>query len=203
MLKLLPPPLRSIVEVLLTLLVAVAIAYLAQAYVIKPYRVPSGSMEQTLLPGDRVLADRLTLDFRDPHRYEIVVFHPPACRAGFGDPSQGHVCTTQDMSKRTGPSATTYIKRVIGIPGDTLFTRDGHVWAQHAGGKPFRLNDSFTFQGPGPTVARIAVPKGMYFMMGDNRGDSQDSRVWGLEPRGDIIGIARARYWPLDRLGLL
>jgi signal peptidase I len=77
---LLPPPLRAIAEIVLTLVVAAAIAFFAQAYIVKPYRVPTGSMIPTLQPGDRVIADRLSLDFGDPARGEIVVFHPPICQ---------------------------------------------------------------------------------------------------------------------------
>src|SRR5262245_35301157 len=74
---LLPAPLRTAAEILLTLVMAVVIAYVAQAFLVKPYRVPTSSMAPTLQPGDRVIADRVSLHFRDPARGEIVVFHPP------------------------------------------------------------------------------------------------------------------------------
>ena len=103
---LLPPPLRAVAEIVLTLLVAAAIAFIAQAYIVKPYRVPTGSMIPTLQPGDRVIADRLTLDFRDPARGEIIVFHPPICR---GDHNSEGACDTNDLSLRAGASSQTFI----------------------------------------------------------------------------------------------
>jgi len=120
-----PAPIRSIVELVLTLVVAIALALAAQAYVVKPYRVPSESMVPTLLPGDRVLADRLTLRFRDPERGEIVVFHPPVCKPAS---TSGGVCSTPDLSQRTGYSDQTFIKRVIGLPGDTVEVRCNVVY---------------------------------------------------------------------------
>src|SRR5438067_1805260 len=93
-----PKAVRTVLETAVTLAVALAIAWLAQAFVIKPYRVPTPSMVPTLEPGDRVLADRLSLDFTSPHRYQIVVFHPPHCTGGHSD-SMG-VCTTPDRQFR-------------------------------------------------------------------------------------------------------
>src|SRR6478672_9503628 len=96
----LPAPVRTIIDTAITLAVAVAIAWLGQAFVVKPYRVPTGSMIPTLQPGDRVLADRLSLDFEDPGRGQIVVFHPPHCTSGHND-STG-VCTTPKLRYRAG-----------------------------------------------------------------------------------------------------
>jgi signal peptidase I len=195
-----PAPIRSIVELVLTLVVAIALALAAQAYIVKPYRVPSESMVPTLLPGDRVLADRLTLRFRDPERGEIVVFHPPVCKPAS---TSGGVCSTPDLTQRTGFSDQTFIKRVIGLPGDTLFSRNGHVWVQPPGKPATQLKEPYVHGEPTSIAGKIQVPKGYYFMMGDHRENSDDSRVWGAEPRDEILGIARFRYWPLDRLGTL
>ena len=96
----LPKPIRTVVETALTLVVALGIAWLGQAFVVKPYRVPTASMVPTLEPGDRVLADRLSLDFENPGRGQIVVFHPPHCKAGYDD-SDG-VCTTPNLKMRQG-----------------------------------------------------------------------------------------------------
>ena len=192
-------PTRAIVETVLTLVVALAIAYLAQAFLIKPYRVPSGSMEPTLLPGDRVLADRISLRFETPHRFQIVVFHPPHCK---GDPNPADPCAVPTLSQRDGNADTTFIKRVIGLPGDTLFGRDGHVWLIPSGSKRARpLHEPYLHGVPTEQLGRIRVPQGYYFLMGDNRGDSDDSRKWGPEKASNIIGIARARYWPVSRIG--
>jgi signal peptidase I len=199
-LQVIPSPLRSIIELVLTLAVAVALALAAQAFVVKPYRVPTPSMVPTLEPGDRVLADRLTLRFRAPHRGEIVVFHPPTCDAGN---TSGGVCTTPNPNKRTGYSDQTFIKRVIGLPGETLFSRNGHVWVRSPGQPAHMLNEPYVHGEPTSIVGKIIVPQGSYFLMGDHRENSDDSRVWGPEPRSEIIGIARIRYWPLDRIGVL
>jgi len=198
-----PPRLRSIVELILTLAVAAGIAYLAQAYVVKPYVVPTGSMIPTLQPNDRLIADRLTLDFRNPHRGEIVVFHPPLCQPGFNQPPDNNFCSTNELTKRVGPSGTAFVKRVIGLPGEQLWSNDGHVWIKPVNGKPFELNEPYLPPNMSTSITgKITVPAGMYFMMGDNRASSDDSRTWGPEPRGWMIGIARLRYWPLSRLGL-
>jgi signal peptidase I len=196
-----PGPVRSVVETVLTLAVAVGIAIFAQAFVVKPYRVPTGSMLPTLKPGDRVLADRLSIRFSKPHRGEIVVFHPPSCRPPFA--GQDNVCTVSDPTRRDGASSTTFIKRVIGLPGDILFARRGHVFVQPPGKKAFRLSEPYTHGAPTADLGRIRIPSGQYFMMGDNRTNSDDSRMWGTEPGDDIIGVARARYWPLARIGIL
>jgi signal peptidase I len=199
-----PKGVRTVVETAVTLAIALAIAWLAQAFVIKPYRVPTPSMVPTLLPGDRVLADRLTLDFGTPHRYQIVVFHPPHCTAPNSD-GMG-VCTSPDRTFRDGLAGTTFIKRVIGLPGETLWSQDGKIWVQDAGKPKFSLDEPYVNdhqEVAGRALQRVEIPKGYYLLMGDNRGISDDSRDWGLEPRDGIIGVARARYWPIRRIGTL
>ena len=199
-----PKGVRTVVETAVTLAIALAIAWLAQAFVIKPYRVPTPSMVPTLLPGDRVLADRLTLDFGTPHRFQIVVFHPPHCTAPHSD-GMG-VCTSPDRTFRDGLAGTTFIKRVIGLPGETLWSQDGKIWVQDAGKPKFSLDEPYVNdhqEVAGRALQRVDIPKGYYLLMGDNRGISDDSRDWGLEPRDGIIGVARARYWPIRRIGTL
>jgi signal peptidase I len=199
-----PKGVRTVLETAVTLAIALAIAWLAQAFVIKPYRVPTPSMVPTLLPGDRVLADRLTLDFGTPHRYQIVVFHPPHCSDGHSD-GMG-VCTSPDRTFRDGLAGTTFIKRVIGLPGETVWSQDGKIWVQAKGKPKFSLSEPYVNdhqEVAGRSLQRVTIPKGYYLLMGDNRGISDDSRDWGLEPRNGIIGVARARYWPIRRIGTL
>ena len=136
-----PKGVRTVLETAVTLAVALAIAWLAQAFVIKPYRVPTPSMVPTLLPGDRVLADRLTLDFGSPHRFQIVVFHPPHCTVPHSD-GMG-VCTSPDLELRDGLSGTTFIKRVIGLPGETVWSQDGKIWVQDPGKPKFSLDEPY------------------------------------------------------------
>jgi signal peptidase I len=197
---LLPRPLRAIAEIVLTLAVAAGIAYLAQAYVVKPYRVPTGSMIPTLRPGDRVIADRLSLDFGNPSRGEIVVFHPPICS---GNRNNEGACTTTDRSLRVGASPETFIKRVVGLPGETIWAQGGAVWVQPPHGRAQQLSEPYLEGRRTRSFPRSVLPADCYFMMGDNRSRSDDSRMWGCEPRGDMIGIARLRYWPASRAGLL
>lgn len=199
----LPSPWRAIVETVLTLAIAGAIAWTAQAFVVKPYTVPSASMEPTLMPGDYVLADRISLDFENPSRYQIVVFHPPHCTAGHN--ADKGVCATPDMKYRDGAAGTTFIKRVIGLPGDTVYPQGSRLWVKPAGGgRAFALHEPYVEHGQelaGLPLHRMTIPSGYYLLLGDNRALSDDSRGWGLEPRGEIIGVARVRYWPVSRIG--
>jgi signal peptidase I len=197
----LPKPVRTLLETAITLVVALGIAWLGQAFVVKPYRVPTPSMVPTLEPGDRVLADRISLDFENPGRGQIVVFHPPHCKSGHNDASG--VCSSPQLDLRDGLAGTTYVKRVIGLPGETVWADHGHVWIKDPGKKAFELHESYTDGKPTTRLPRQTIPKGYYLMLGDSRVISDDSRTWGLEPRSGMIGIARVRYWPLDRLGLL
>ena len=201
LLSALPKPVRTVVETAITLVVALGIAYLGQAFVVKPYKVPTPSMVPTLEPGDRVLADRLSLDFENPGRGQIVVFHPPHCRSGFDDASG--VCTTPRLSLRQGLASTTFVKRVIGLPGETVWAKGGHVFIKDKGKPAFQLKEPYTHGKPTNDLPRQKIPSGYYLMLGDSRVISDDSRTWGLEPRGGMIGIARVRYWPLGRIGIL
>jgi signal peptidase I len=191
---------RAVVETVVTLAVALLIAYLGQAFIVKPYRVPSGSMLPTLEPGDRVLADRISLRFTKPHRGQIVVFHPPSCVPAFSD--QG-VCTVPDFKRRTGYSDTTFIKRVIGLPGDTVTTRDDKIWIEPPGKPAFKLDEPYVHGAPTTRLGTVKVKPGYYLLLGDNRTNSDDSRMWGQEKASEIIGVARARYWPIPRIGRL
>jgi len=157
--------------------------------------IPSGSMEKTLLVGDHLIMSRLGYDagvpftnlhvtlWRTPHRQQIVIFRPPY-----------------------DPSKTDLIKRVIGLPGETIDIHDGSVWID---GK--RLEENYT---NGPTempdrsemLARFpglpfTVPENQYFVMGDNRENSYDSRYWGCVPRSDILGTPVAIYMSVDEGG--
>lgn len=198
--------LRSVVELVLTLVAVVVFVVVIQAFVIKPYRIPSGSMEPTLKIGDRVLVDRFSERIlgHDPKLGDIVVFHPPTGAdqqpATCGNPDQGGDSTTPCSSPTSKRSKQTFIKRVVGVGGDTISVRDGHVYRN---GK--RESDSYIASCAGgsgcdfPTA--ITVPKGSYFLMGDNRGNSDDSRYWGPVPSSWIIGKARFTYWPPKRIG--
>jgi signal peptidase I len=161
-------------------------------------------MFPTLEQGQRVLVDRLATH---PAVGDIVVFHPPAganneSESQCGDPGQGpgHAQPCDVPTLRA--SSQTFIKRVVGLPGDTLEISQGHVYrngVEETGSYIQACEDpsSCTFTHP------ITVPRGEYYMMGDNRGDSDDSRFWGPVPQSWIIGAAFFTYWPPSRLGTL
>ena len=190
-----PPKRRTVnpfVELVLILAAAFALWYVIDGWVVKPYRIPSASMEPTLQEGDRVLVSRFTYRFHDPHRGDVIVFHPP----GTGSTPQRGATTEASVN---------FIKRVIGLPGETVQGIHGHVEVCTAPGRGCHvLNEPYVMQ-PGTTgdFGPVTVPAGNYFVMGDNRDDSDDSRDWGTVPRGYIIGEAFAIYWPLNRLSTL
>ncbi|MBI5103383.1 MAG: signal peptidase I [Solirubrobacterales bacterium] len=194
---------NKLVELVGIVVVALVLAFGIQWLLVKPYRIPSGSMEPTLDIGQRVLVDRLTPRFRDYERGDVVVFHPPvgaddAAEDVCGDPAQpeGAPCD-KALPQQSG---TTFIKRIIALPGDRLKVVDGHAIVN---GK--RQSDSYIAAcggGDGCDLPKeITIPKGAIFMMGDNRGESFDSRFWGPVPEGWVIGRAFATYWPPNRIG--
>jgi signal peptidase I len=192
---------------------------LIQAFLVKPYQIPSRSMEPTLDVGQRVLVNRLIYHFKDPQVGDIVVFHPPVGADPSHSGSQCGARSTRDGANDDDPntfdqnnqacpvptpeeSDTNFIKRIVAGPGDRLRIEDGHpvvngVKASEdfinpcGGGASCNLRDEIT------------IPPDHYFMMGDNRGQSDDSRYWGPVPRDWIIGEAFFTYWPPDRLGIL
>jgi signal peptidase I len=175
------------VDLLLTLVVAVAIAYGAQRWVVKPYRIPSTSMERTFHRGDRVIAVRFLYHFEDPQRGDILIFHPN----GIGDQALAgdHV------------ASVTYTKRLIGLPGDWIEASNGHVLicTGPAGQGCKTLNEPYV-SSTQANFGPIHVTAGHYFMMGDNREFSDDSRDWGSIARSQIIGLAVMTYWPPTRI---
>jgi signal peptidase I len=184
---------------------AIGLALVIQAFVVKPYQIPSGSMEPTLKIGQRVLVDRVLYHFRDPHIDDVVVFHPPV------GAESGPPCADRDTGEGTKAacdeptpeeSETNFIKRIVAGPGDRLSIRDGHPVVNGV-----EANEDFIRACRGGNLCnlprQITIPPGHYFMMGDNRGQSDDSRFWGPVPRSWIIGEAFFTYWPPDRIGLL
>ena len=195
---------KSLIELVFTVAIAVGLALLIQAFIVKPYRIPSGSMEPTLRIDQRILANRL---ISHPSVGDIVVFHPPAGALQSGDGVCGDANEGTGRQQPCGvptpqESSTTFIKRVVGGPGDRISIINGHVYRDGV-----REKDSYIAQcggGADCTFPKpIVVPPGEYFMMGDNRGESDDSRFWGPVPDKWIIGVAFFTYWPPDRIGFL
>jgi signal peptidase I len=164
---------RTIIEVVAIVAGAFVLAMLIQFFLVKPFTIPSVSMEPTLMVGDRVLVNRVIYHFRDPKRGEVVVFHSPL-KPG------------EDL-----------IKRVVAVGGDTVEVKDGALYVNGQRRVEPYLKEA-TIEGE---YARTVVPAGSFFMMGDNRNDSGDSRIFGAVPKKEILGKAFAIYWPLRRIG--
>jgi signal peptidase I len=185
---------------------ALVLALGIQHWVVKPYQIPSGSMEPTLDIGQRVLVNRFVYHFTDPKIGDIVVFHPPtgADEMGGGQCGDASTGTSSDAAcDRPVPeeSETNFIKRIVAGPGDRLSIQAGHPvvngkMAQEDFIRPCQSGGACNLPKP------ITIPPDHYFMMGDNRGASDDSRFWGPVPRDWIIGKAFATYWPPDRIGI-
>jgi signal peptidase I len=202
----------SVIELVVIVAVALGLALGIQAVIIKPYRIPSGSMEPTLKVGQRVLVNRLETDFGKPHVGEIAVFHPP-------EGAEQGICGPTPHTVKPGSSAcdqpvakednnVNFIKRVVAGPGDELFIKEGHAFRKAAGTGTFVAEkDSYIAPCQPASLPEcnfplpIKIPPNHWFMMGDNRGHSDDSRFWGPVPISWIIGGAFATYWPLDRIG--
>ncbi len=198
----------TLFETVFLLVVAAGLAVTLQAFAVKPYKIPSGSMEPTLHVSDRVLVNRFSTRIlgHDPKVGDVVVFHPPH-GADFdeaplcGDRSQGGGTQTPCSRPTATKSSQTFIKRVVAVGGDTLAVERGHVIRNGR-----RASERFTAPCGGAAAQcdfprSIVVPKGYVFLMGDNRGNSEDSRFWGPVPDGWVVGKAFSTYWPVNRIG--
>jgi signal peptidase I len=177
------------VEWIVTLAVAGVVVLAVERWVVQPFRVPTSSMEPTLqcaTPGegcrgrfnDRVIVAKIVYRFRDPHRYEIAVFHaPPSAKA---DCDEGG----------------TFLKRVIGLPGDRISERDGVFFDN---GKKLAEPYLSFYTRDSVTKSWRRLGRDEYFVMGDNRLASCDSRTWGAVRRSAFIGPVVATYWPPNR----
>jgi signal peptidase I len=186
----------------ITLTAAIVFVLAFEAEVAKPYRIPSSSMEPVLHCGrpdpgcrgsvsDRVLVDRLAYRFSSPQRGQIVVFKAPR---------KANLC-------QSGDAGETFVKRLIGLPGETVREDgNGFIWIRRPGATAWtKLKEPYL-----SAKARLAdttyvgktwrVPNGEYFMLGDNRANSCDSRRWGAVPRSDLIGPVMFTYWPPFRI---
>jgi signal peptidase I len=194
---------NSLVELVFIVAIAIFLALAVQAYAVKPYRIPSGSMEPTLDVGERVLVQRVTTRLgAEPKVGDIVVFHPPAGADGVPALCGAPARDDQPCARPTrNHSDQTFIKRVVATGGDTVAVRNGlAVVNGRTQPAPFAASCA---DGDGCDMTRpITVPDGSLFLMGDNRGNSDDSRYWGPVPDGWVIGKAFATYWPPSRIGV-
>jgi signal peptidase I len=200
----------SIVELVVIVAVALGLAFVVQAFVVKPYKIPSGSMEPTLIEGQRVLVNRIAMDFSEPHVGGIYVFHPPAVAEQMECGPTAHMVTSGAAACSVAvpeKASATFVKRIVAGPGDEIYIAGGHVFRKAAGMSRFVAEKDSYIKACGASPecnfpTPIKIPRGHWFMMGDNRGDSDDSRYWGPVPTGWIIGQALATYWPPDRVGI-
>ncbi len=195
----LPGPIRWVLsnDITSTLLAAFVLTFVIRTFIAEPRWIPSESMLPTLEVGDRLVVEKLSYRFSDPNRGDIVVFIPP-----------DHLETND-----------AFIKRVVGLPGDTIEIRlDEGIYINGE-----KLDESYIFSQPTlgisyqgditqlgelqqypldgvPFNSPIVVPDDHYFVLGDNRNNSQDSHVWGFLPRENIIGRTFVRFWPFGRL---
>ncbi len=177
---------RWVLEWAIILMAVLICTVLLRTYVVQSFFIPSPSMYPTLQVGDRIMVDKLSYHLHSVHRGDIVVFkRPPLEQQDFPD----------------------LVKRVIGLPGETISAKDGHVYidqkllaepwlppgaGSYTGALPGDPNQQFNLPGP------VVIPAGEYYVMGDNRTDSEDSRFFGPIPQSLIVGRAVAVVWPLS-----
>ena len=182
-------PNRWIVEVLVVVVIAIVIAFLLRTYVVATYSIPSGSMEPTLQVGDRIVVDKLSYDLHGIDRGNIIVFSTPP------------------KENCAGPPVSDLVKRVIGLPGETISVSGGRVYinGKHLP-EPWLPQSEKNATTPGPSSAGYAlhrpyqIPSGYVYVMGDNRTESCDSRYWGPITKSSIVGKVDLRIWPLSSI---
>jgi signal peptidase I len=168
---------RAIIEWVIVLLVALGVAVGMRTFVVQTFYIPSGSMEPTLNIGDRILVDKLSYHLHAVHRGDIIVFSRPP-------------------GETLEPGVNDLVKRVIGLPGETISGQDGQVFINgKALPEPWLPKGVVT-----GNFSPVKIPKGYYFVMGDNRGFSSDSRVFGPISGSLIVGRVVMRIWPLSHI---
>ena len=188
-----------------TIAVVLGLVFAVQALAVKPYQIPSESMEPTLVRGQRIVVERVgpRLGSR-PSVGDVIVFHPAKDPEGSGcsDQDEGAGTPTPCAVPRKEHDDATYVKRVVGVAGDRISLRRGRVIRNgKRASEPFIRRCS---EGGDCTFARtITVPKDTVYVLGDNRGDSVDSRFWGPVRKEWVIGNAVGSYWPPKRVGTL
>lgn len=167
---------RELLEYVVIFVVVVALVWLMDTFLIVNARIPSESMENTIMTGDRIIGSRLSYKTGIPQRYDIIIFRYP------------------------DDESILYIKRIIGLPGETVTIIDGKVYINDS---PEPLDDSFTPEAPVGYFGPYTVPGDSYFVLGDNRNDSFDSRYWEntFVKESQILGKAKFCYFPFNRFG--
>src|SRR3989344_2995942 len=170
--------LASLLEIFEIAIVAVGAVFLIRTFLIQPFLVSGASMVPTFADGDYLLVDQTTYRFREPQRGEVVVFRSPA------------------------DESTHFIKRIIGLPGETVTIKGGAITVSNeANPQGFELEEGYISRGVATRGdGKFVLSENDYFLLGDNRSYSFDSRSWGALERGKIVGLARLRLWPITAL---
>jgi signal peptidase I len=199
---------NPVIDLIVTLAMAIAIAYVVQLWLVKPFQVPSESMVPRFEKGDHIIAARFLYHLTDPARGAILVFHPNG---------QGN-----DVFENTdgGVAEPYYVKRLIGLPGEIVGSHDGKVYVCASRSptdpqaptkttgcryldEPYVHGQRTTAFGlPDTDYGPVVIPAGQYLMLGDNRENSDDGRHWGTIRRSQIVGRAFMTYWPLNRISI-
>ncbi|NMF66194.1 signal peptidase I [Brasilonema octagenarum UFV-E1] len=172
---------RTLRENLILIAIALCLALLIRTFVAEPRYIPSDSMLPTLYKGDRLVVEKISSLFHPPQFGDIVVFQPP-----------------EELQHRGYPKDQAFIKRIIGTPGKKVSIAGGKVYID---GQP--IQEDYIAEPPILPMKERQVPPGEFFVMGDNRNDSNDSRYWGFLPKENIIGRAVFRFWPFNRIGVI
>ena len=192
----------AIKETVDTIVFVVVMVIIIRFFVGEIRWIPSGSMRPTLLEGDRIFVERFSRFYKTPERGDVMVFYPPSTELQ-NTPLKLFARLTGFFCKDIA-----YIKRVIGMPGDKFEIKTDKTGKSmvYINDKPYEENYiksvyDYSICTEAMHCGPFTIPEGEYFMMGDNRGNSQDSRFWGTLPKERFIGRAVFKFWPLNRLG--
>ncbi|XTZ10179.1 MAG: signal peptidase I [cyanobacterium endosymbiont of Rhopalodia yunnanensis] len=167
------------IEGIKTIATAAILAFGIRAFVAEARYIPSSSMEPTLQVNDRLIIEKVSYHFQEPKRGDVVVFNP-----------------TKALQEKDFRDA--FIKRVIGLPGETIEVKTGKVYVDGQ-----VIKEKYISEDPNYDYGPVTVPEKQYLVLGDNRNNSYDSHYWGHVPKEKIIGKAFVRFWPFNRLGIL
>ncbi len=173
-------------DVIETIVIALSIFLIIYLFVSSPHQVNGQSMVPNFQSGEYVLSDKVSYRFRNPVRGEVIVFHAPEA----ANCPQGTGCD--------------FIKRVMGLPGETITVHDGHIYVNDRPvDEPYLPKEFVTLPGDATKGKSVTLGDDEFFVCGDNRPYSSDSRAWGPIKKSDIVGRAFVRYWPLNVAGFI
>ena len=173
-------------DIIESVVIALSVFLIVYLFIMQPHQVNGKSMFPTYEHGEYLLTDKISYKLGVPERGDVVVFHAP------------------EASQCPEGTGCDFIKRVIGVPGDTVLVADDHIYVNGT-----LLEESYiapevpTMAGAYTRNGPVTIPSGEYFVAGDNRPHSSDSRVWGPVPLDKIVGKVFFRYWPPQRMGVI